>query len=99
MRQFAERTAVNTPIQGSAADIIKVAMISIHERLSKKKMAAKMIMQVHDELVFDVPKDELKEVYEIVKDGMENVIKLKVPVEAQVEVGENWLEQEPYKEE
>ncbi len=98
MRQFAERTAINTPIQGSAADIIKVAMISIHERLSKKKLTAKMIMQVHDELVFDVPKKELKEVYEIVKDGMENIIKLKVPVEARVEVGENWLEQEPYKE-
>jgi DNA polymerase I len=98
MRQFAERTAINTPIQGSAADIIKVAMISIHERLSKKALAAKMIMQVHDELVFDVPKGELDEVYRIVKDGMENIIKLKVPVEAHVEVGENWLEQEPYKE-
>jgi DNA polymerase-1 len=97
MRQFAERTAINTPIQGSAADIIKVAMISIHERLSKKKLAAKMIMQVHDELVFDVPKKELKEVYSIVKDDMENIIKLKVPVEAHVEVGSNWLEQEPCK--
>jgi len=98
MRQFAERTAVNTPIQGSAADIIKIAMISIHEKLSKKKLSAKMIMQVHDELVFDLPKKELKEVYRIVKDGMENVIKLKVPVEVRVEVGENWLEQKPYKE-
>jgi DNA polymerase-1 len=98
MRQFAERTAINTPIQGSAADIIKVAMISIQDRLSKKKLAAKMIMQVHDELVFDVPKTELEEVYKIVKDGMENVIKLRVPVEAHVEVGKNWLEQEPYKE-
>jgi DNA polymerase I len=97
MRQFAERTAINTPIQGSAADIIKVAMISIHERLAKKKMATKMIMQVHDELVFDVPKDELEEVCRIVKDGMENVIKLKVPVEAHVEVGKNWLEQKSYK--
>lgn len=97
IRQFAERTAINTPIQGSAADIIKVAMISIHDRLSKKRLAAKMIMQVHDELVFDVSKDELKEVYKIVKDGMENVIKLKVPVEAHMEVGENWLEQEPCK--
>ncbi len=94
VRQFAERTAINTPIQGSAADIIKVAMISIDERLSKKRLTAKMIMQVHDELVFDVPKDELKEVCRIVKDGMENIIKLKVPVEAHVEAGENWLEQE-----
>lgn len=94
MRQFAERTAINTPIQGSAADIIKVAMISIYERLSKKELAAKMIMQVHDELVFDVPKDELKEVCRIVKDGMENVIKLKVPIEAHIESGANWLDME-----
>jgi DNA polymerase-1 len=94
MRQFAERTAVNTPIQGSAADIIKVAMIAIDERLSKKKLSSKMIMQVHDELVFDVPKNELKEACKIVKDGMENIIKLKVPVLAHVEVGENWLEME-----
>ncbi len=93
MRQFAERIAINTPIQGSAADIIKVAMIAIHEELTKKKLSSKMIMQVHDELVFDVPKDELKEVYNIVKDGMENVIKLKVPIEAHIEAGKNWLEQ------
>ncbi|MDP3792072.1 MAG: DNA polymerase I [Candidatus Omnitrophota bacterium] len=97
IRQFAERAAINTPIQGSAADIIKVAMIAIQERLMKKNLSSKMIMQVHDELVFDVNKDELKEVYEIVKDGMENIIKLKVPVEAHIEVGKNWLEQESYK--
>ena len=96
MRQFAERTAINTPIQGSAADIIKVAMIAIQEKLSKNGLSSKMIMQVHDELVFDVPKDELKKVYKIVKDGMENVIKLKVPVEAHIETGKNWLEMEEY---
>ena len=97
MRSFAERTAINTPIQGSAADIIKVAMIAIHEKLAKKKLTSKMLMQVHDELVFDVPKDELKEIYKIVKEGMEDIIKLKVPVEAHIEVGKNWLEMEEYK--
>lgn len=97
LRQFAERTAINTPIQGSAADIIKVAMIAISEKLDKNQLATKMIMQVHDELVFDVPKDECDEACAIVKDGMENIIKLKVPVEAHVEVGKNWLEQEKYK--
>ncbi|MBN1527210.1 MAG: DNA polymerase I [Candidatus Omnitrophica bacterium] len=92
LRQFAERTAINTPIQGSAADIIKVAMIAIHEKLAKKKLGSKMTLQVHDELVFDVPKEELGEMYRIVKDGMEDVIKLKVPVEAHIESGKNWLE-------
>lgn len=96
MRQFAERAAVNTPIQGSAADIIKVAMIAIHEKLLKKEFVSKMILQVHDELVFDVSRDELKEVYKIVKDGMEGVINLKVPVEAHIEAGKNWLDMEKY---
>lgn len=96
MRQFAERTAVNTPIQGTAADIIKVAMISIEENLEKKGLSSKMIMQVHDELVFDCPKKEISEVYKIVKHGMEDVIKLNVPVEAHIEVGKNWLEMEAY---
>jgi DNA polymerase-1 len=94
IRQFAERAAINTPIQGSAADIIKVAMIAIKEKISGKKLSSKMILQVHDELVFDVPKDELEGMYHIVKDGMENVIKLKVPVEAHIETGRNWLDQE-----
>ena len=96
MRQFAERAAVNTPIQGSAADIIKVAMIAIQEKLLKKEFVSKMILQVHDELVFDVSRDELKEIYKIVKDGMEGIINLKVPVEAHIEVGKNWLDMEGY---
>ena len=94
LRQFAERMALNTPIQGSAADIIKVSMISIEERLEKKGFDSKMVLQVHDELVFDVVKSERDEIYKIVKDGMENIIKLKVPVEAHIEVGKNWLELE-----
>lgn len=96
MRQFAERAAVNTPIQGSAADIIKAAMIAIQEKLLEKEFVSKMILQVHDELVFDVPRDELKEIYKIVKDGMESVINLKVPVEAHIEAGKNWLDMEKY---
>lgn len=96
MRQFAERTAINAPIQGSAADVIKVAMIVINEKLAKSGLGTKMTLQVHDELVFDVPKKELEESCRIVKDGMENVIKLKVPIEAHIEVGKNWLEQERY---
>ncbi|MDD5428152.1 MAG: DNA polymerase I [Candidatus Omnitrophica bacterium] len=92
VRQFAERTAINAPIQGSAADVIKVAMIAIDEKLAKNKMGTKMTLQVHDELVFDVPKHELEKARKIVKEGMEDIIKLKVPVEAHIEVGKNWLE-------
>jgi DNA polymerase-1 len=94
LRGFAERTAINAPVQGSAADVIKVAMIAIHEELKTKEMESRMILQVHDELVFNVPKKELKAVAKIVKDRMENVIKLKVPVEAHIEAGKNWLELE-----
>ncbi len=74
-----------------------IVLKCLDEKLSKKGLLSNMILQVHDELVFDVPKDELKEVCKIVKDGMENIIKLKVPVEAHIEVGKNWLELEPYK--
>lgn len=94
IRQFAERTAVNAPIQGSAADVIKVAMIAISEKLRGSGMKTKMTMQVHDELVFDVPRGELEKARKIVKDGMEDIIKLKVPVEAHIEVGKNWLDME-----
>ncbi|MCX5686071.1 MAG: DNA polymerase, partial [Candidatus Omnitrophica bacterium] len=97
IRQFAERTAINTPIQGSAADVIKVAMIAINENLARHKLTSAMTLQVHDELVLDVPKKELKEVYKIVKTGMEDVIKLKVPVEAHIEIGKAWLEMDKFK--
>ena len=94
MRQFAERTAINTPIRGSAADLIKIAMISIDGAIAKRGLNARMTLQVHDELVFDVPKDELKESCALVRRGMEEVIKLKVPIDAHIEVGKNWLEME-----
>jgi DNA polymerase-1 len=89
-REFAERTAINTPIQGSAADLIKVVMIDIAKRLKDKK--SKMILQVHDELVFEVHKSELDSVREMVKDRMENAIQLEVPIKVDINVGENWLE-------
>jgi DNA polymerase I len=92
IRQFAERTAMNTPIQGSAADMIKMAMIEIHQKLESKKVEGKMILQVHDELVFDLPKDELKALTEIVRTGMEKVVTLKVPVKVNITSGNNWME-------
>jgi DNA polymerase I len=92
MREFAERTAINTPIQGSAADLIKVAMVNIQNRLSGEKLDSKMIMQVHDELVFDVRKDELEYMKGLVKTEMEKAIQLNVPVRVDMGVGEHWLE-------
>ncbi len=92
MRSFAERNAVNAPIQGSAADIIKVAMIRIHNWIQEKKLKSKMIMQVHDELVFDVYKKERSLLEEKVPEFMKTAIELKVPMEVGIGFGENWLE-------
>ncbi len=91
-RGFAERNAINAPIQGSAADIIKVAMIRIHEWLRTEKLKTKMIMQVHDELVFDLHRQELEDVKEKVVSLMKSAVELEVPMEVEVGVGENWLE-------
>lgn len=92
IRQFAERTAINAPIQGSAADLIKVAMINIFRRLLRSGLSAKMIMQVHDELVFEVPDDEVADVVEMVREEMEEVIKLLVPLKVDIGIGKNWGE-------
>ncbi|MCH8316914.1 MAG: DNA polymerase I [Bacteroidetes bacterium] len=92
LRGYAERNAINAPIQGSAADMIKVAMINIHNWLKKEKLETKMILQVHDELVFDLPKNELNAVKEKVPDLMKNAIAIEVPIVVDVGVGENWLE-------
>jgi DNA polymerase-1 len=94
IRQFAQRQAVNTPIQGSASDLIKLAMIKIHEEMKKNKLSSMMIMQIHDELVFDVRESELNELIELTKDRMENVLKLDVPVRVDIKKGRNWLEME-----
>ena len=92
LRSFAERNAINTPIQGSAADIIKLAMIKIFNWMKKNSLKSKMIMQVHDELVFDVKKDELELFQSNIKPLMENVIDLKIPLSVDVGCGKNWLE-------
>jgi DNA polymerase-1 len=91
IREFAERNAINTPIQGSAADLIKVAMINIFRRLNEQKLASKMILQVHDELVFEVPQQEVDVVKELVRTEMENAIQLSVPIRVDIGVGDNWL--------
>jgi len=92
VRSFAERNAVNAPIQGTAADIIKMAMVSIHRRLKEEGLKAQMIMQVHDELNFNVPMNEVERVREIVVNEMQNAVHLSVPLIAECGVGENWLE-------
>ena len=92
VRSFAERNAVNSPIQGTAADIIKMAMVTIHRRLKEEGLQAQMIMQVHDELNFNVPLDEVEKVREIVVSEMQNVVHLTVPLIADCGVGKNWLE-------
>jgi len=92
VRGAAERNAVNAPIQGSAADIIKLAMIAIQKRLSKENWKAKMLLQVHDELVFDVPKSEVESLKYMVKTEMENAFKLEVPLIVDIGIGNNWLE-------
>jgi len=92
MRQFAERIAVNSPIQGAAADLIKVAMIRIHQRMREQKMKTRMLLQVHDELVFDVPLDEVEDVERLVKAEMESVYPLRVPLRVDIGTGSNWME-------
>ena len=91
-RQFAERTAVNSPIQGTAADIIKIAMIRLHEVLQKKKLSSKILLQVHDELVLESPDPEIEEVQAIVKHEMENAVSLNVPLQVEMGLGKNWMD-------
>ncbi len=92
VRGAAERNAVNAPIQGSAADIIKIAMINIHKKLEEGKFKSKMLLQVHDELVFDVYKPELEKLKSMIKEEMEQAYSMSVPLDVEVGVGENWLE-------
>jgi len=92
VRNAAERNAVNAPIQGSAADIIKLAMIHIFRRFEKENFKSKMLLQVHDELVFDAHKDELEIIKPIIKEEMENAFKMAVPLDVEMGIGQNWLE-------
>jgi DNA polymerase-1 len=94
LRGFAERTAVNTPLQGTAADLIKLAMIRIDQELRDRNLRSKMLLQVHDELVFEVPESEIDTMKELVVDQMENVHRLKVPLKVDVGVGKNWRDLE-----
>jgi DNA polymerase-1 len=92
LRSFAERTAMNTPIQGTAADIIKLAMVQMDEALRERQLKSRMLLQVHDELVFEVPADELELMKELVPSVMEKALELSVPLKAEVSYGENWYE-------
>jgi len=94
VRSAAERVAINLPVQGTAADLMKVAMVKIHDKLPAASAKAKMIMQVHDELVFEVPRADVTKVASVVKQEMENAIKLKVPVVVEVKAGPNWAQME-----
>jgi DNA polymerase-1 len=92
VRGHAERNAVNAPIQGSAADIIKIAMINIHTGLKEGAYKSKMLLQVHDELVFDAHNNETDRLTAFVKDKMENAVTLSVPLDVEIGIGKNWLQ-------
>ena len=92
VRALAERNAVNAPIQGTAADIIKMAMINVDRKLTEASLKSKMVLQIHDELLFDVPEEETRTLMNVVKDCMENVMELSVPLTVECNYGKNWLE-------
>jgi DNA polymerase-1 len=93
-QQQAERIAINTPVQGSAADLIKIAMINIHRKTKERNLKSLMTLQVHDELVFEVTKDELGKMKELVKEEMEGAVELLVPIKVSIQYGKNWMEME-----
>lgn len=95
LRRFAERTAMNTPIQGSAADIIKMAMVRIHRRLNEQGMASRMVLQVHDELIFEAPKDEVEALCQLIRREMEGVYELRVPLKVDLKAGADWYHMLP----
>ena len=92
LRQAAERVAVNTPIQGTAADLLKVAMIRLDARLMVEKMRTRVLLTVHDELVLEAPEDEVEQASRLVRAEMEGAALLRVPLKVEVGVGENWAE-------
>jgi len=92
IRSFAERTAMNSPIQGTAADILKVAMIELDRELTERKFQAKLLLQVHDELIFEVPEEEVESLQSLVEEVMENAVSLSVPLKADSNIGNNWYE-------
>ena len=92
VRQFEERVAINMPIQGTAADMIKIAMINIHKELTRRKTKTKMVLQVHDELLFDAHKDEVDDLLPLIKEMMENALPMEVPILVETGIGDNWLD-------
>ena len=92
IRALAERNAVNAPIQGTSADIIKLAMIAVDNEMSKQGLKSKMVLQIHDELVFDTLPEEVETLKKIIDKKMENVVKLSVPLTVECDYGNNWLE-------
>ena len=92
VRGYAERNAINAPIQGSAADVIKLAMVAVQKEMFGQKLKSKMILQVHDELVFDVHLDEKEVLEKMVKESMEGALKLSVPLEVEYKIAGNWLD-------
>ena len=92
LRSFGERAAMNTPIQGTAADIIKIAMVKVSEALKEKCPEARLILQVHDELIVEVPEEFAEQAAEILKHEMENAVQLSVPLRADVKIGHSWYE-------
>ena len=92
VRQFGSRVAMNTPIQGTAADIMKIAMINVYKKLKENNLKSKILVQVHDELLIETKIEEKEQVERILKEEMENVIKLKVPLVAELSSGSNWYE-------
>jgi len=95
LRSAAERVTVNMPIQGTAADILKRAMIDLHGELSRRQMKARMILTVHDELLFEAPKDEAEDVSALVREKMERAVKLDVPLDVDVGIADNWRDAKP----
>ena len=94
MRAFGKRVAMNAPIQGTAADIMKLAMINVSNRIKSERLDARLVMQVHDELIVEAPDDRVEAVKKILREEMEGAVKLNVPLTVDVTSGKNWLEQE-----
>ena len=92
VRQFGARIAMNTPIQGTAADIMKIAMIRVHQELEKRKLKSKLVLQVHDELIIEAEKSEKEEVKELLQNAMEEAITLEIPLKAEVSEADNWYD-------
>jgi len=90
MRQFGERAAMNMPLQGTASDIIKLAMLKVHNALKAENLTSKLILQIHDELIIDADKGEIPRIKQLIKENMENVMALNVPLTVDVGAGTNW---------